>query len=627
MARVSKEVSLSKKLRYYFDNSISKGPSAFVAWLAVFGVVLSFVITLLNYALTGLPKNSTFDSILSGFGTTVNTVLFGGAVPQGKLLARFISILIWISAITISATIIGFITNKIKDRLEKLRSGRAPIIESEHTLILGWSNRIFPVVQELAIANENAKRPLIVVVADGSQAIMEKELAERVDNLGKTRVLVRAGDPTNLLALERANIKGAKSIIVLDADSTGDSAIVSTVLAIKASGAPANTPIVVEVDDLTFGDALKHATEGRVIAVQSNEIIARVTAQASRQPGLAEVILDLLDFDGDEIYFQRAPELAGKTYAEALVAYEKASIIGIQTGSGKTLLHPAMTTRLVEGDSVIAIAKDDDQVVFTGIEDDLRTVARVRPQSSKQSAEHLLIIGWSQMGGVVLEDLAPFLPKGSTVSIIANPDLVDKDVLPKKSYGSIKTTFQANKGSISELAAVARKRKYDEIIVLAYRQKLSVADADARTMLTMLLLNKLFDEDGNGIERTRLVAEILDSRRSELARVANADDLVVSDKLAALLAAQLAENPGLAPVFQDIFDADGASINVRPLKNYARVGDTVRYKDLVAYARGLSETVIGIRSSNEGVILNPAKSSTYKVEADDSLIVISALES
>jgi hypothetical protein len=224
-----------------------------------------------------------------------------------------------------------------------------------------------------------------------------------------------------------------------------------------------------------------------------------------------------------------------------------------------------------------------------------------------------MIIGWSEMGGIVLEELSPFLPKGSTVSIVANPEFIDKAHMPKKSYGAIKTTFKANKGTISELAAVARQRRYDEIIVLAYREKISVPDADARTMLTMLLLNKLFD------------AEILDSRRADLARVANADDLVVSDNLAALLAAQLSQNPQLAPVFEDIFDADGATLNVRPLDAYASVGSTVRYLDLVAVGRSFEETVIGIRSVSQGVLLNPAKNSTYKVESGDGLIVLSEL--
>ena len=59
---------------------------------------------------------------------------------------------------------------------------------------------------------------------------------------------------------------------------------------------------------------------GIVHFFHSNEIIARVTAQASRQPGLAAVVLDLLDFDGDEIYFQEVPQLVGRTFADAVLA-------------------------------------------------------------------------------------------------------------------------------------------------------------------------------------------------------------------------------------------------------------------------------------------------------------------
>ena len=625
MARISKDVSVLKRWRYYFDNSISRGPSAFVAWLAIFGILLSVLITAIDYVLNGFPKGTTANSALTHFGATINTVLFGGAVPQGRLLSRFIAILIWISAITISATIIGFITNKIKDRLEKLRSGRAPIIESGHTLVLGWSNRVFPIVQELCVANENSKKPLVVVVAIGAQDKLEAELADRIENKGKTRILVRAGDPTNILALQRANIAGASSIIVLDSNNGSDSEIISIVLAIKAAGANPDAPIVAEVDDVSFGEALNHATDGRIIPVHSNAIIARVTAQASRQPGLATVILDLLDFDGDEIYFQDVPEISGLTYSEALISFSAASIIGIQTYAGRTFINPAMATKINAGDKIIAIASDDDQIVYSGLEEELRKIKQIRSSKISGKKESLLFIGWSQMGDYVLSELAPFLPKGSSVLIIANPDLIDKASMPKSRYGSISVRFAANYGTISELAEVARKNKYDEIIVMAYREKITVVDADARTMLTMLLLNKLFDEDGNGIDRTRLVAEILDSRRAELARVANADDLVVSDNLAALLTAQLSSNPELAPVFEDIFDADGATINVNPIVNYARIGDNVRYLDLVAHARGFKESVIGYRSASLGVRLNPAKSEIFEVQEGDGLIVISEL--
>jgi hypothetical protein len=151
-------------------------------------------------------------------------------------------------------------------------------------------------------------------------------------------------------------------------------------------------------------------------------------------------------------------------------------------------------------------------------------------------------------------------------------------------------------------------------------------------MLTMLQMNQLFAADGNGVEPTRLVAEILDSRKAELARVAAADDMVVSDNLAALLIAQVSENPDLAPVFEDLFDADGASINVNPIEHYAPVGKSIEFAELVAIGRSHGESVIGYRtlanSKNDpasGVNLNPAKTTVFKPAAGDGLVIIGDL--
>ncbi|NBR61727.1 MAG: hypothetical protein EBT86_08785 [Actinobacteria bacterium] len=148
----------------------------------------------------------------------------------------------------------------------------------------------------------------------------------------------------------------------------------------------------------------------------------------------------------------------------------------------------------------------------------------------------------------------------------------------------------------------------------------------------MLQMNQLFMADGNGVEPTRLVAEILDSRKTELARVAAVDDLVVSDSLAALLIAQISENPALAPVFTDLFDAEGATLNVRDIADYAELGKSVSFGELVATGRNYGESVIGYRAANStssdgstGVILNPAKTSEFVPVAGDSLVVIGNL--
>jgi voltage-gated potassium channel Kch len=461
---------------------------------------------------------------------------------------------------------------------------------------------------------------------------MDAEIRSRVPNLGKLKVITRTGDPTNPEDLKRANVSSAKSIIILDADESGDATIVSTVLAVKSVNANPATRIIAELDDVNTAEAITSATNGQVIAVRSQDVIARVTAQASRQPGLAAVTLDLLDFAGDEIYISAIPQLVGKTYGDALLAFKQASVIGLVDADGYAEINPSTNAKISAKTKVIAIAEDDDKIVYSGLRDDLKR-KKVASTTTKKTPEHLLFIGWSSMGRAVVSELAQFLPKGSTVHIVAEARHVDPEELTGLNFGkNIKITHASVTGDIDDLIDAASAKKYNEVVILGYREAISEAEADSQTMLTMLQMNQLFEAKGNGVEPTRLVAEILDSRKAELARVAAVDDMVVSDNLAALLIAQVSENPALAPVFDDLFDADGASISVNPIEIYAKVGQTIEFAELVAIGRAHGESVIGYRTlegsksqASSGVKLNPAKNSRFTPAKGDGLIVVGDL--
>jgi voltage-gated potassium channel Kch len=617
--------SITQSIRYRFDNSINKGQGAFVAWLAIFGLIFSALISIVRL----LIEKGSFNEIL---WETSNSVLFDGKIPTGTFANKSIAIAIWIASVTIAATIIAFVTSKLRDRVEELRRGKTPILERGHTLILGWSNRAFPIIQQLAEANSNKKRAVIAIFADVDRATIEDEIAVRIPNLGKTKIVIRKGDPTSPQDLARTNITNASSIIVLDADSKGDSTIVSTVLSIKAIDPNSVTKVITEMDNQIHASALTDATEGRVIAIQSNEIIARVTAQASRQPGLATVILDLLDFEGDEIYFATLPQIDGLPYGKVLGNFDTASIIGVRENDGNVVINPDPQRRMNKGESVIAIAQDDDRIVYSGNREKYLGHKAAKRSRSARKAEHLLIIGWSHMGTAVLSELTPFLPKGSTIHIVADTALFQKETLPKSTVNGVKISFTPHTGEIENLAKVARSKKFNEVIILAYRSNIAAADADTQTMLTMLLMNKLFREEGNGVEPTRLVAEILDSSKSELARVAAVDDLVVSDNLAALMIAQVSENPDLAPVFEDLFDVNGASINVVPISDYVATGTELTYGALVELAIERGESAIGYFSAahkknvaSSAVSLNPNKTKSFTTAEGDGLIVIGEL--
>ena len=61
--------------------------------------------------------------------------------------------------------------------------------------------------------------------------------------------------------------------------------------------------------------------------------------QTSRQSGAAAVYTELFDYDGDEIYFLEEHASAGTTYAEAQLAFETATVIGL-VEDGVSKLNP-----------------------------------------------------------------------------------------------------------------------------------------------------------------------------------------------------------------------------------------------------------------------------------------------
>ncbi len=216
--------------------------------------------------------------------------------------------------------------------MDELRKGRSQVLESGHTLILGWSPQVFTILSELMIANENQKKARIVILAEKDKVEMEEEVRERVTVVGKTKIICRSGSPMDLTDLEIASPHAAKSIIVLPPeDDDPDCSVIKTVLALtnNPNRRPDPYHIVTQIRDPQNMDVVKMiGAKDKVMAIQSGELIARVVAQTSRQSGLSVVYTELMNFGGDEIYFKEEPALAGKTFGESLNQFEDSCVLG-----------------------------------------------------------------------------------------------------------------------------------------------------------------------------------------------------------------------------------------------------------------------------------------------------------
>jgi voltage-gated potassium channel Kch len=534
---------------------------------------------------------------------------------------RAVSLFVTLGGIFVVTALIGLTANGIDRKLAQLSRGRTLVVEEGHTLVLGWSTKLPTILQELAIANANQRRAAVVILAEIDKLEMDHAVRQWMPRDSRTRVVTRTGRPYSAADLALVGPDTARSVIVLAAEDDPEGAYtLKTVLALLAADVPPSAPLVVEVHDSRRAGALRTATSGRVLPVVSSEIIARITAQVCRQSGLSMVYQELLDFDGDEIYFGADPRLAGRRFGDVLLAYPSSAVIGIRTASGETNLVPGMDTVLADGDQVVAVSRDDDTVVL-GELDRPAGGAAVTPSARAAHPDHVLVVGWNHMGPHLIRELDAYAVEGSSVTVLCDESFGDA---PAQVACGHLTVHVVHGDTTDEdlLAKTVTDRWPDHAVLLCYHGQ-PVAESDARTLLTLLELRHIF-EAGDGPEPT-VVAELLDVEDVALAPVTAADDFVVSEKLTSYVLAQLSENPSLAPVFDELLSAGGCEILIRPAADYLPYGE-IAFGDIVAGFRSLGDVVIGYRQRQPGAsagattVLNAAKSSSLVIDAHTEVI-------
>jgi len=628
-----RRITLAERLRYWFDNTISRGTVALIGWLFALVAALVLTSTLFVYA-TGIApeaegrKLGFFETLWFDLMRTIDPGNVGGDEGSWPFLLSMLTVTV--GGILVFSALIGVISAGIDNKLNELRKGRSFVVERGHTIILGWSTEIFSVIAELVAANESRKRACIAVLAERDKVEMEDEIRERVGKTRNSRVVCRTGAPIDIDDVEIVNPHEARSIIVLSPEGEGaDSQVIKTILALT------NNPnrrkdqyhIVSRIREPENLGVARMVGRSEAELVPVDDFIARITAQTCRQSGLSIVYTDLLDFGGDEIYFAEEPRLAGKTFGEALTAYERCSVIGLRTQDGRIELNPPMETEISPEVAVILIAEDDSEIslsenAYPEIDDD--KIRKPRPPERKP--ERTLILGWNDRAPTVIAMLDGYVPPGSEVTVVAHESTGDQSQLDDLRHQTV--AFRAGNTTDRRTLDGLGVPSYDHVIVLSYSDELGHEEADSRTLVTLLHLREIADRSGQPFS---IVSEMLDDRNRELAEITRADDFIVSDRLVSLVMSQISENKELSALFEKLFDPEGSELYLKPAGEYVEPGTPLNFYTVVEAARRRGEVAVGFRTKAEatdprkdyGVHLNPDKSRRITFAEDDRVILLS----
>ncbi|MFO7627523.1 MAG: hypothetical protein R6V62_09715 [Candidatus Fermentibacteraceae bacterium] len=609
-------MGFGNRFRYWFDGMTARGAGAMIAMLFIVTVLLVLLVSSIVAASGSDPLERNFFGI--AWASLMRAIDPGNmAGDQGSLFFLLAMLTVTVGGLFVMGTLIGIITTGIENRLDAMRKGRSFVAERGHTVVLGWSSQIFTVVSELVEANSSRRKACIAILAEKDKVEMEDELRVRVPRRGVTKVVCRTGCPIETIDLEIVNHRDASSLIILPPDDDApDSSVIKTMLALLNNPARKSQPYHI-VSILRSSDNLKVAemvggSEAQLIL--AGDIIARITAQTCRQPGLSSVYSELLGFEGNEIYFGRERLLANEPYSKAVHAFEDSCLIGLIDDQGRILLNPPGDTVIEEGYGIVVVAADDDAIRVSGIQtvqvNDSHITAGPEALSNP---ERILLLGWNRKVPMIIQELDSYTARGSQL-------LLATEHAEMGVAGFTNLEVSVHHGDITDRAFLDTldMNRCDHVIIQSCSEHLPPQQADARTLITLLHLRDIRKRGGHAFT---IVTEMLDERNRRLAEVSNTDDFIVSDKLVSLLLTQISENRELKTVFQELFDPEGSEIYLKPAGIYVKYGIVTSFHTIVASAQKRGETALGYRTG-KGMFINPAKSRPITLHPGDRVVVL-----
>uniref|UniRef100_A0A0D9ZFN5 RCK N-terminal domain-containing protein n=1 Tax=Oryza glumipatula TaxID=40148 RepID=A0A0D9ZFN5_9ORYZ len=407
------EVPINKRLAYRVDIFLSLQPYAKPLVLLVATLLL---IGLGGLALYGVNDDSLLDCLWLSWTFVADSGNHANAEGFGP---KLVSVSISIGGMLVFAMMLGLVTDSISEKFDSLRKGRSEVIEQSHTLVLGWSDKLGSLLNQIAIANESLGGGTIVVMAEKDKEEMEADIAKMEFDLKGTAIICRSGSPLILADLKKVSVSKARAIVVLAEEGNADQSdarALRTVLSLTGVKEGLRGHIVVELSDLDNEVLVKLVGGDLVETVVAHDVIGRLMIQCARQPGLAQIWEDILGFENCEFYIKRWPQLDGMQFEDVLISFPDAIPCGIKVASygGKIILNPDDFYVLQEGDEVLVIAEDDDTYAPAPLPK-VKEAVYIDIVHPERNPQKILLCGWRRDIDDMIVVMRGYLPKDFVV--------------------------------------------------------------------------------------------------------------------------------------------------------------------------------------------------------------------
>ena len=640
------ERGLRAKLRYRIDEFIGGGAGKQLAFLAflTFGIIGLFtlvgVVLGLGAGEPGNLLNRLYETAWFYFGRVIDAGTFVG--DEG-IVNRSVSTLVSILGVVVAGLLISALAGNFQERLESIRRGGAPVMEEGHFLVLGWSEKIYSVIDQLAEAYTALGHITVVVMSERDKVAMEEKLADGVQRLDRVKVVVRSGSSVSLHDHEKVSFSFARAIVVLvdegdvEDPDRADARVMKTLMAIfnheLARGKEHSLRVTAEVMQSHNQELAVIASSGHAKVVKTNEMISKVILQTARISGLSLVYDELLRFEGNEIHFKTFPQQVGRRFGDVLLDFPNGLVVGVakRDGSGHVLNPPG--DHVIGADEELLILAEDSNVAFAPYRGPLAAsqIAPIESNATKK-VEHMLVLGWNPKIFPIVKEFDDYVAPGSTLTLVNSMPGSERDARIKEACGELGTLeIRHIEGQFTSRALMEnlQPERYPLVMVLgdAIDGK-SAEDADTRAIIALLLLRDA-RRRAQSTTVQRVCSEILDPKNRELAATTQINDIVISNEMVSMVLAQVTYEPRVQAVLEDLLRSEGSEIYVKPMSFYVPEGQATTFEYLTLAAKARGELAMGMQiyvedpKKNYGLVLNPTtRSAPIVPKPGDRLVVL-----
>lgn len=609
-----KKRALREHFGYWIDCMMSKGPIAMSILLFAITVIIVVIVGVIASFVS--DEGGIFYQVWYSLMYTLDAGNLAG-VPTNNIIYLFLMFLATLCGLFLTSVLIGVIATGVEDKLGNLRKGTSVVQENGHTVIIGFDNNVYAILRELIEANSNKKNACVVVLGEQPKEEMEDAISSYITNTATTRIICRSGNLHEAYALERCSVETSKSVIINVHDDAETIKVLLALATYIKNKELFNSDLrfIVSLQDNQYVEAANIAGEGRAAIIYSKDAIARIISNTCRQHGLSQVLTELFNFTGNELYFEDVPELAGKTFKEAIMSFSNAVIVGLQV-AGQVKLNPPMDTIIGKEDKVVLLEVDDGAFKYHPAkivdESKLYDAASI----SAIANNHLIVLGSNEKLPTILAEYAKYVEPATQVVIVDD----DLDEAKIGTYDNLNITI-CTKPITRELLSEFVNKEANNILLLNDDSQ-DPETSDSQTLLRLILLRDIADTTGLDFSITTEMRSVDNQRLASQARV---DDFVIGSNFASLIMAQISENPNMIPLIDDLLDESGSEMYMKPIANYVPLGVPVDSYILAESAARKGEIYLGYRQNDNkktDVIVNPQKDGTIIFGERDQIVVI-----